>query len=55
METRARDYNNELIDASDSKYAYGFDLDVIHPYMVQSFQPFFRQGSLLGEAPQGAL
>lgn len=47
MKTSARDYNNELVDASDSKYAYGFDLDVIHPYMVQSFEPFFRQGSLL--------
>lgn len=29
------------------QYAYGFDLDVMHPYMVKSFEPFFRRGSLL--------
>src|SRR5690606_38949244 len=26
---------------------YGFDFDVMHPYMMQSFKPFFRAGSLL--------
>jgi 2-polyprenyl-3-methyl-5-hydroxy-6-metoxy-1,4-benzoquinol methylase len=25
----------------------GFDFDVMHPYMIKSFEPFFRPGSLL--------
>ena len=25
----------------------GFDLDVMHPYMIKSFEPFFNKGSLL--------
>lgn len=36
-----RDYNNELKDTSDHKYAYNFDFDVMHNYMVKSFEPFF--------------
>jgi SAM-dependent methyltransferase len=28
-------------------YTYGFDLDVMHPYMLRSFTSFFRPGSLL--------
>lgn len=45
-----RDYNQELIDAESAtseKYAYSFDFDVMHPYMIRSFQPFFQPGSLL--------
>lgn len=42
-----RDYNLEGQDARDHKYAYGFDFDVMHPYMLRSFEPFFCQGSLL--------
>jgi 2-polyprenyl-3-methyl-5-hydroxy-6-metoxy-1,4-benzoquinol methylase len=42
-----RDYNIELKDTSDHKYAYNFDFDVMHPFMIQSFKPFFVQGSLL--------
>lgn len=42
-----RDYNLEGQDARDHKYAYGFDFDVMHPYMLRSFEPFFREGSLL--------
>lgn len=42
-----RDYNAEIIDSSGRKYAYGFDFDVMHPYMIRSFQPFFRPGSML--------
>lgn len=42
-----RDYNVEIRDTSDHKYAYGFDFDVMHPYMIRSFEPFFRPGSLL--------
>jgi 2-polyprenyl-3-methyl-5-hydroxy-6-metoxy-1,4-benzoquinol methylase len=45
-----RDYNSELNDSRDSereKYAYGFDFDVMHPYLIKSFAPFFRGGSAL--------
>ena len=42
-----RDYNNELRDITGSRYAYSFDFDVLHPYMLRSFEPFFRNGSML--------
>ena len=42
-----RDYNEELKDTKDHKYAYNFDFDVMHPFMIKSFQPFFRQGNVL--------
>lgn len=42
-----RNYNEELIDFGAAKYAYSFDTDVMHPFMIKSFEPFFRQGSLL--------
>lgn len=42
-----RDYNAEMKDSLGHKYAYGFDFDVMHPYMIKSFAPFFRPGSLL--------
>jgi 2-polyprenyl-3-methyl-5-hydroxy-6-metoxy-1,4-benzoquinol methylase len=47
MKIAERDYNRELQDAAGSRYAYGFDVDVIHPLMIRSFAPFWRQGSLL--------
>lgn len=45
-----RNYNQELNDtnnAANERYAYSFDYDVMHPYMIRSFQPFFNKGSLL--------
>lgn len=42
-----RDYNNELKDTREHKYAYNFDFDVMHPFMLKSFSPFFREGNLL--------
>lgn len=42
-----RDYNVEIKDTDDHQYAYNFDFDVMHPYMIKSFVPFFNQGSLL--------
>lgn len=45
-----RNYNKELDDsdnAENEKYAYSFDFDVMHPYMIKSFEPFFNKGSLL--------
>jgi len=42
-----RDYNIEIRNTNDHKYAYNFDFDVIHPYMIKSFEPFFNKGNLL--------
>lgn len=42
-----RDYNDEIKDANDRRYAYGFDFDVMHGYMINSFGPFFVNGKLL--------
>jgi len=47
MSKEVRDYNLEIKDAAGSRYAYGFDIDVIHPLMVRSFIPFFRPGNIL--------
>ena len=45
--TAKRDYNEELLDTSNHLYAYNFDFDVMHPYMIKAFLPFFRAGNLL--------
>lgn len=45
-----RNYNDELNDSGNpvsEKYAYGFDFDVMHAYMIKSFKPFFSGKSLL--------
>lgn len=42
-----RDYNAEIIDSAGHQYAYSFDFDVMHPYMIKSFEPLFNKGSLL--------
>ena len=42
-----RDYNAEIKDTGDHKYAYSFDFDVMHPYMIKSFEAFFGGRSLL--------
>lgn len=45
--TAHRDYNLEIKDTADHQYAYNFDFDVMHPFMLRSFEPFFKTGSLL--------
>lgn len=45
--SNSRDYNKELQDTTDHKYAYDFDYDVMHPFMLKSFIPFFKQGNFL--------
>ena len=45
--TSVRDFNQEIKDNSGRNYFYGFDYDVMHPYMISSFKPFFKDGSLL--------
>ena len=42
-----RDYNKEFVDNEGRKYGYSFDYDVMHPFMVKSFEPFFNKGNLL--------
>lgn len=42
-----RDYNVEIQDTENHRYAYGFDFEVMHPYMIKTFTPFFRPGNLL--------
>ncbi|MWC30894.1 class I SAM-dependent methyltransferase [Paenibacillus sp. MMS18-CY102] len=42
-----RNYDEELKDTRERKYAYNFDLDVMHPYMLRSFKPFLIKGNLL--------
>jgi SAM-dependent methyltransferase len=41
-----RDYNKEFKD-NDRKYFYGFDYDVMHPFMLKAFESFFKEGSML--------
>lgn len=47
MKDISRNYNHEFEDKVGSSYHYNFDFDVMHPYMLRSFEPFFRKGSLL--------
>lgn len=41
--TNIRDYNQELRDTSDHKYAYDFDVDVMHKFMLRAFEPFIGE------------
>ena len=45
--TNDRDYNQEIKDTTEHKYAYNFDFDVMHGYMMDSFKPFLRPGNIL--------
>src|SRR5271154_1221710 len=42
-----RDYDAEMRDNKQRQYAYAFDFDVMHPFMIRSFRPFFSPGNLL--------
>lgn len=42
-----RNFNNETKDLDSHKYAYNFDVDVMHPFMLKAFKPFFKSGNLL--------
>jgi 2-polyprenyl-3-methyl-5-hydroxy-6-metoxy-1,4-benzoquinol methylase len=42
-----RDYNQETEDTADHNYSYGFDFDVMHPYIIQTFAPFFKGNNVL--------
>lgn len=47
MEKNLRNYNKEFQDTKDHKYAYNFDFDIMHHYMIESFKPHFIQGNCL--------
>lgn len=42
-----RDFNKEISDNQGRQYFYGFDYDVMHPFMIRAFTPFLRRGSIL--------
>ena len=42
-----RDYDKEFKDTSGHKYAYRFDFEIMHPFILRSFIPFFNQGNVL--------
>ncbi len=42
-----RNYDEEIEDNFGRKYAYNFDFDVIHRYMIQAFAPFMIKGNAL--------
>jgi len=42
-----RNYNQELKNTIDHKYAYDFDFDVMHHYMIESFKHHFVEGNCL--------
>lgn len=45
--TSSRDFDKEIRDAGGHKYAYSFDLDVMHPFMLKAFKPYMKTGNLL--------
>jgi len=47
MKENNRNYNLEVKDADDHQYAYNFDFDIMHNYMLKSFLPFFKEGNFL--------
>ena len=42
-----RNYDEESKNNKDRKYAYNFDYDIMHPYMLKSFEPFIKEGTAL--------
>ena len=37
-----RNYDRESVDNKERKYAYNFDFDIMHPFMLKAFEPFIR-------------
>ena len=42
-----RDFNKEFDDGVGRKYAYNFDFDVMHHYMIKAFEPLIVSGKTL--------
>ena len=49
---KMRNYNTELKDNEGRRYFYGFDYDVMHPLMLKTFIPHFKEGNLLSNSSQ---
>ncbi len=47
MTVASRDFNAQIKDNAGRLYHYGFDFDVMHPFMLRSFAPFVRPGNCL--------
>jgi ribosomal protein S18 acetylase RimI-like enzyme len=47
QQLKMRDYNKEFEDTPDHKYVYNFDFDVMHHYMIKSFNNHFVKGNCL--------
>ena len=47
MTENKRNYNMEQVDNTERQYAYGFDYDVMHHYMLKSFLPFIKHNDVL--------
>ena len=45
--SKSRSYNKELLNTLNHQYVYNFDTDVIHKYLLKSFEPFFKNGNIL--------
>jgi 2-polyprenyl-3-methyl-5-hydroxy-6-metoxy-1,4-benzoquinol methylase len=42
-----RNYNSELKNTRTHRYAYDFDINVMHHYMMRTFEPYLRPGTAL--------
>ncbi len=42
-----RNYNQETENNLEREYFYGFDVDVMHPFIFETFTPHFRNGNIL--------
>ena len=42
-----RNYNQEIKNNDERSYFYGFDIDIMHPFMYESFEKFFLPGDVL--------
>ena len=45
--TAERNYTAETKDNADRQYFYGFDYDVMHPFMLKSFLPYLKNGNAM--------
>jgi SAM-dependent methyltransferase len=42
-----RNYDTESQDTAERRYAYAFDFDVMHPFILRSFDPFYVGSTVL--------
>jgi 2-polyprenyl-3-methyl-5-hydroxy-6-metoxy-1,4-benzoquinol methylase len=44
---KKRNYNKELEDTKERKYAYDFDVNVMYSFQIRTFELFFKKGNML--------